>query len=172
MMARKRDGSCWLGGRSTRWLMDLLALQRPLQWGEMARLKEIESWHSVSFGSCALGLKDDGTLHGFGMNWAGILGGGPFQVRKGPLQIGQRRDWVAVGAGGWVAVGMTAEGSVWAWGQRVDPGGRPSKVRETAVGWLGKLGYKMNGRVTSPSPRLIFQFQSSDAQTSGAEEAR
>ena len=71
LMARKRDGSCWMGGSSTPWLTNLLALQRPLQWGELAPIKEIEDWDSVAFGSCALGLRGDGTLHGFGVNWAG-----------------------------------------------------------------------------------------------------
>jgi len=168
LMARKRDGSCWMGGgTSTPWLTNLLALQRPLQWGEMARIKEIEDWDSVTFGSCALGLRSDGTLQGFGMNWAGILGRGLSRVRKGPLQIGPRHDWVAIGAGGWVAAGMTADGTVWAWGKRVDKQGRWLKAKQIAAEWLTKLGLKVNTTLISPSPSPILRFRL-QKQTDGA----
>lgn len=163
LMARKRDGSCWMGGgASTPWLTDLLALQRPLQWGEMARIKEIEAWDSVTFGSCALGLRGDGTLQGFGVNWAGILGSGSSRVRKGPLQIGPRHDWVAVSAGGWVAAGMTADGTLWAWGKRVDRRDRWLKAKKFAAEWLRKLGLNMNTTLTSPSPIPILRFRSNE----------
>ena len=163
LMARKRDGSCWMGGSSTPWLTNLLALQRPLQWGEMAPIKEIEDWDSFAFGSCALGLRSDGTLHGFGVNWAGILGSGPFRVRKGPVQITARRDWVAVGASGWVAAGLTADGTVWAWGKRVDRRSLLAQVKQNAAQWLRPLGITLNTAatdLTSPRPMPILQFRS------------
>jgi alpha-tubulin suppressor-like RCC1 family protein len=164
LMARKRDGTCWMGGSSTPWLANLLALQRPLGWGEVTRIKEVEDWHSVTFGSCALGLGHDGTLRGFGLNYGRLLGSGPFGVRKGPIQIGKRRDWVAVGTAGWVAVGLTADGTVWAWGKRVDKVDFLAKMKQRIAPVLGRLGIKINTATpdvisSQPTPILRFHLQ-------------
>ena len=81
--------------------MAFLYLQRPLQWGELAHAEELDTWRPIAFGSCAFGLTSDGSLHGVGINWGGILGGPPSKVRKGPVQIGSGHDWQILGRDGW-----------------------------------------------------------------------
>ncbi len=168
--AIKTNGTLWRGpdlwgGSNSPWVIDLLQLKRPLPWGELARVKQVEDWNSFALSACVLGLRNDGTLHGFGLNWGGILGSGPFRVHKGPLQIGHRRDWVALGASGWVAVGVTADGSVWAWGKRVDKTGFPVKVRQLIAQWAGKLGIRMNSDILSSRPVRILQFRMREPKT-------
>ena len=161
-VARKRDGSCWMGGSSTPWLMALLNLQRPLQWGELAHAEELDAWRPIAFGSCAFGLASDGSLHGVGINWGGILGGPPSKVRKGPVQVGSGHDWQILGGNGWTLAGMTTDGGVWAWGERLDGIRRVPPVMHTAAKWLNTWGINFTWSVRtnfSSKPEQILQFR-------------
>jgi trimeric autotransporter adhesin len=73
----------------------------------------------------SLALKKDGTLWGWGDNWAGNLGvpnvtynlyNHEFQGSKDPVQVGSNRNWIKIWAGGLQSVGQQSDGSLWFWG--------------------------------------------------------
>ena len=72
-------------------------------------------YKSASAGSChVVVLKEDGTLWGWGANWAGQLGDGPTTSRTSPVKI---LDGVKqVSAGGNSTMAILNDGTLWGWG--------------------------------------------------------
>jgi alpha-tubulin suppressor-like RCC1 family protein len=113
--------------------------------------------------ACGLGIKADGTLWGIGSNRAGELGDGTQQSQDDLVQIGHRRDWLAIANFYMTSVGITADGSVWAWGNRFDRPIRFPTVKWRVGQWIRKLGLRTDlgeslGFVTSRSPELVLKF--------------
>jgi alpha-tubulin suppressor-like RCC1 family protein len=74
---------------------------------------------TVSCGTHTLAIKDDGTLWAWGHNGYGQLGRGTWNnVRNDPAQISGTHPagWLSVAAGEVHSVGLSANGSIWAWG--------------------------------------------------------
>ncbi len=75
--------------------------------------------NTVAAGSAhSLLLKQNGTLWAWGNNQSGQLGDGDWSTtdKHSPVQVGTSMDWVAVTAGGWHALGIKSDGTLWAWG--------------------------------------------------------
>jgi alpha-tubulin suppressor-like RCC1 family protein len=72
-------------------------------------------------GSHSVGLKEDGTLWSWGINWAGQLGNGSTSISVVPVQVGSGTNWVKVWAGLLETVAQQSDGSLWYWGENPDP---------------------------------------------------
>ena len=64
---------------------------------------------------CALGIKTDGTLWGWGGNIAGSLGDGTVLNRSFPVQIGAGTNWSKVSTSSSSAA-IKTDGTLWTWG--------------------------------------------------------
>lgn len=70
-------------------------------------------------GGHSVAILNDGSLWGWGDNWYGQLGLGAGNMQSShipPTQIGDA-SWSSVSAGHYHAVGIQADGSLWAWGR-------------------------------------------------------
>ncbi len=78
-----------------------------------------QDWRMVTGGSNhSLGIKEDGTLWGWGINQVGQMGDPSYPGRNGsPRQIGCDSDWHIVQAGGQHSLGIRTDGTLWAWGE-------------------------------------------------------
>jgi alpha-tubulin suppressor-like RCC1 family protein len=75
-------------------------------------------WSSVSCGSShTLGVRDNGTLWGFGSNAFGFIGDGTVVSRSSPVSvIGGFTDWSSVSCGFSHTAGIRSNGTLWTWG--------------------------------------------------------
>ncbi|MDR0602825.1 MAG: T9SS type A sorting domain-containing protein [Bacteroidales bacterium] len=77
-----------------------------------------QNWQEVKAGSeFSLGIKEDGTLWSWGFNGDGQLGfltGNRYESL--PVQIGVDNDWKMISAGGFHALALKNDGSLWGWG--------------------------------------------------------
>jgi alpha-tubulin suppressor-like RCC1 family protein len=77
-----------------------------------------QSWKEIKAGSeFSLGIKSDGTLWGWGHNLNGELGvltGNIYETS--PIQIGADTNWKMVSGGGWHALAIKNDGTLWGWG--------------------------------------------------------
>ena len=75
-------------------------------------------WKMVSSGNAfTLGIKNDGTLWGWGDNTFGQLGDGTTISKNTPIQIGSSNNWQTVSAGGYHSIAITNDGNLWGWGE-------------------------------------------------------
>lgn len=63
-----------------------------------------------------LAIRADGTLWGWGANWAGQVGDGTTDNRFGPVQVGTDDHWALVSAGDSFSLAIKTDGSLWVWG--------------------------------------------------------
>lgn len=94
------------------------------------------TWESVSAsGDFAFGIQSNGTLWAWGRNGEAQLGLGDSADRLVPAQVANPNPsgatWVDVAGGGWHAVGLQSDGTLWTWG-----GFGPTGMSNT-----GKLGH-------------------------------
>jgi len=61
-------------------------------------------------------IKDDGTMWGWGSNWAGQLGDGTTTEKHTPTQTGTDTDWRTVSTGDGHTVAIKVDGTMWSWG--------------------------------------------------------
>ena len=101
-----------------------------------------ESWNTT-----VLGIKNDGTLWGWGFNTSGTIGDGTIIKRSSPTQIGTFGGWkkTTVDSTGSNSLAIKHDGSLWSWGLNSN----------------GELGH--NDTVNKSSP---VQVGSSSTQTS------
>ncbi len=72
-------------------------------------------------GSHTIAVKSDGTLWTRGDNGAGQLGDGTNSDRDIPVQVfANSTDWVRAWAGGGHTVAFKADGTLWAWGNKIN----------------------------------------------------
>jgi len=79
-------------------------------------------WMHVSAGvGHSLAIRTDGSLWAWGYNNSGQLGlghsSGWDDCRTVPERIGTHTDWKQISAGGWMSLGLRADGSLWSWGE-------------------------------------------------------
>jgi len=113
--ATKSDGTLWAWGTNSGTLGDGTTVDRltPVQIGTDANWTYIAT---ANGGLHTLALKSDGTLWGWGFNWAGEIGDGTTVSKSAPVQIGTANNWIAVSAGEDHSLGLKADGTLWAWG--------------------------------------------------------
>ncbi len=108
-------------------------------------------WKKVAAGyEFSLGIRSDGTLWAWGNDFSGQLGDGGSNVDQAePVQVGTYNDWVTVEGGSNHALGIRADGSLWAWGydsegQLGDGGSNTSQNVPTKIGihtdWVAVAG--------------------------------
>lgn len=75
-------------------------------------------WKSISIGGIGhvIGIKEDGTLWGWGSNWHGELGLGKKSKEYYPTQINQENNWKSCSAGWNHTIVLTESGTIWASG--------------------------------------------------------
>ncbi len=74
-------------------------------------------WQKISSGDYHnVGIKSDGTLWTWGVNYYGQLGNGNTSDTISPIQIGTETNWQSVSAGGYSTFAIKTDGSLWAWG--------------------------------------------------------
>ena len=97
-------------------------------------------WSSVATGGMhTMGVKNDGTLWGWGYNFDGELGDGTIAGgRNSPVQIGTASNWLTVAAGYFYTLALKSDGTLWAWGQnlygQVGNGNTTSQLTPVQVG--------------------------------------
>ncbi|MBU2600557.1 MAG: cell wall-binding repeat-containing protein [Actinobacteria bacterium] len=85
------------------------------------RVGSATNWVMVAAGSGhSVGLRSDGSIWGWGINWYGQLGNGSNVDRSSPVQMGAGKDWVAVSAGESHTLGLKRDGTLWAWGRNFE----------------------------------------------------
>lgn len=97
----------------------LLSLQLQAQSRDEGSTPEPQAqcWKQIDAGGfCVVGIKEDGTLWGWGRNFSGELGDSPDPVAI-PVQIGTDDDWSAVSSGNGHNMALKTDGTLWAWGR-------------------------------------------------------
>ncbi|SDD10267.1 RCC1 domain-containing protein [Niabella drilacis] len=95
---------------------DLLLLALLLFLATNKGIAQCDGFVGISAGySHTLGIKADGTLWAWGVNFSGQLGDGTSTNRNTPAQIGSG-TWKSIAAGGDHSLGIKADGTLWAWG--------------------------------------------------------
>ncbi len=79
------------------------------------------NWVMAAAGSGhSVGLRSDGSIWTWGLNWYGQLGNGSRVDRSTPAQMGSAKDWVAVSAGESHTLGLKRDGTLWVWGRNFE----------------------------------------------------
>ncbi|MBX7212133.1 MAG: cadherin-like beta sandwich domain-containing protein [Verrucomicrobiaceae bacterium] len=96
-------------------------------------------WRSLSMGaSTTIGVRNDGTLWGCGLNSSGQIGDGTTVTRPALVQIGTDTDWLMVCTGSAHTLALKTDGSLWAWGSnsssQLGDGTAISRLTPTRIG--------------------------------------
>ena len=113
-MAIKRDGTCWGWGNN-----DLLESTNvgPKTRGHTAFFSSA-MWVRVMGGQTHnLALGKDGSAWGGGGNLIGAVGNGTTNRSDRAVRIDGRDDWIAMGAASSASAGLSADGTLWGWGE-------------------------------------------------------
>ena len=82
------------------------------------RVGTATNWASVAAGGAhSLGIKSDGTLWTWGINYYGQLGDGTFIDKATPVKVGHANNWVSIVAGSTHSLAIKSDGTLWAWGE-------------------------------------------------------
>lgn len=136
----KADGTLWTWGYNSNG--NLGNGNRSSEFHPVRVGTENDLWNTISMGGFhTIAIKDDGTLWGWGRNYAGEAGGGSDTADiLTPQQIGTDDDWVAVSAHTMSSYALKADGTLWGWGaasmgQLGQPLPLPTKILEpTRIG--------------------------------------
>ena len=127
IFALKKDGSVWAWGYNSADQLGPLTPERHTGRPQFSSrspfqlLSARSGMTSIVAGrDFALALQADGSIWGWGSNERGQLGDGPGRHQWPPVQVVQPQALdshvIALAAGGWHALALQADGSVWAWG--------------------------------------------------------
>jgi len=122
VVALKRDGTIWTWGANDGGELGNGSTTKtslvPVRVGVEAAWVEVRAG-----GSFSLARRADGTLWAWGTNAHAQLGiginnpVGTNLVRRAPVMIGTDSDWAALSAGGYHALALKTNGTLWAWGR-------------------------------------------------------
>ena len=124
--ALKSDGSLWTWGNNTYGQLgdgtDGISTSKYVP----TRIGRDNDWVSVSVGvNHTVGLKSDGSLWAWGLNYHGQLGIGTngtaanpnIADRKTPTRVGRDNDWVHISVGTNSSAALKSNGTLWTWGK-------------------------------------------------------
>ncbi|RAK18722.1 alpha-tubulin suppressor-like RCC1 family protein, partial [Flavobacterium aquaticum] len=113
----KTDGTIWGWGQNDQYEMGnntCCANQLiPIQIGTANHWMDIES---TSMGASAFALKNDGTIWGWGLNTAGLLGNSTVMARSVPTQLNADTDWASIHVGVAHILALKTNGTLWSFG--------------------------------------------------------
>jgi alpha-tubulin suppressor-like RCC1 family protein len=116
-VALKTDGSIWAWGENTTYQTgnNICCVNQltPVQVGTATDWVYIETGNDAS---CSFAIKSNGTLWGWGLNLAGLLGPSNVSNRKIPTQLNTDTDWASITVGGAHALALKTNGTLWSWG--------------------------------------------------------
>jgi alpha-tubulin suppressor-like RCC1 family protein len=123
--AIKTDGTLWMWGWNNDGQLGLNLVagnsdQPPYPNGHKSSPVQIygggTNWKQLALGGGhSAAIKTDGTLWGWGDNWAGQLGDGTTTVRSSPVQIAGT-TWKVVSCGNRFTAAIKTDGTLWMWG--------------------------------------------------------
>ena len=112
----KTDGTIWGWGQNDQYEMGnntcCTNQLTPIQIGTANHWVDIET----SRGASVFALKNDGTIWGWGLNLAGLLGNSTVMARSIPTQLNADTDWASIHVGAAHILALKTNGTVWAWG--------------------------------------------------------
>ena len=78
-----------------------------------------QCWEQIDAGGFfVVGIKDNGTLWGWGRAWSGELGVSQYDFYAAePVQIGNDSDWASVSTGNGHVMALKTDGTLWTWGR-------------------------------------------------------
>jgi alpha-tubulin suppressor-like RCC1 family protein len=114
----KTDGTLWGWGNNPH---GQLGINNTINRSSPVQIGALTNWAQASTGGQGLGfsmaVKTDGTLWAWGGNTSGALGLGDDTVnRSSPVQVGALTGWAQVACGGYQAIAVKTNGTLWAWG--------------------------------------------------------
>lgn len=109
------DGKLWVWGNNQN---GQLGQSVPyIYYNKLTQIGIDTDWRSVFTGDeHNIGLKNDGSLWGWGQNVYGQLGDGTNNYRNVPTRIGTDSDWNIISTGSNHVMGIKTDGSLWGWG--------------------------------------------------------
>jgi alpha-tubulin suppressor-like RCC1 family protein len=123
MVARKTNGTIWSWGaagigRDGRLEAGQLGQGTLINRSSPVQIGALSDWAQISTGArYCLVRKTDGTLWGWGRDFAGNLGQNTQNTaRSSPVKIGALSDWAQASAGQITSVAVKTNGTLWAWG--------------------------------------------------------
>jgi alpha-tubulin suppressor-like RCC1 family protein len=114
--------------------------------------------------------RPDGTLWATPNSWPPI--NPPFSA---PVRVGRRSDWVSVWASAKTMIGLTSDGTLWAWGldygqtSHMGVGEKLGMLRESiahelgGTPWRTSLNYDWEGFQAQKEPRPLFRLVATNA---------
>ncbi|WP_324068978.1 MAG: T9SS type A sorting domain-containing protein [Flavobacterium sp.] len=112
----KTDGTVWGWGQNDQYEMGnntCCANQlTPIQIGTANHWVDVET----SLGASVFALKNDGTIWGWGLNLAGLLGNSTVMARSIPTQLNADTDWASIHVGAAHILALKTNGTLWSWG--------------------------------------------------------
>jgi len=162
----KTDGSLWAWGDNWYGQLGLGNDATKISVRAPTRVGTDNDWNVVSAGNdYTLAIKTNGSLWAWGNNYSGRLGLGNdadedfYTDRRAPTRVGTDSDWNVVSAGGFHALAVKTDGSLWAWGSndgelglgdREDKGiptrvGTDTDWAVVSAGWTSSLAIKTDG---------------------------
>jgi alpha-tubulin suppressor-like RCC1 family protein len=112
----KTDGTIWGWGQNDEYEMGnntCCANQlTPIQIGTANHWVDVET----SLGASVFVLKNDGTIWGWGLNLAGLLGNSTVMARSVPTQLNADTDWASIHVGAAHILALKTDGTLWSWG--------------------------------------------------------
>ncbi|MGZ8924275.1 MAG: RCC1 domain-containing protein [Nitrososphaeraceae archaeon] len=116
--AIKTDGTLWTWGWDAYGQLgagtnsSTTGKSSPIQIGSLADWKQVICSHSNS----TMGIRNNGTLWGWGHNGFGALGLANTVHRSSPVQVGSLTNWSNLTTGRGFAIAVKTDGTLWAWG--------------------------------------------------------
>lgn len=118
----KRDGSLWAWGGNAGGQLGIGSTNRIST--TPVRIGTDSAWVEVRAGGFfSMARRADGTIWTWGTNQHGQLGigsnanSGANALRRAPVMVGADTDWTGISAGGFHAMGIRSNGTIWAWGR-------------------------------------------------------
>jgi alpha-tubulin suppressor-like RCC1 family protein len=115
--AIKSDGSLWVWGIASGYLVKELAVDARTPINVPTQFGDEKNWKSIELGRLhGMAIKENGTLWGWGKNEYGEVGTGNFVEVNVPIQIGSDNDWQKVLVASRLTLGLKKDGTIWGWG--------------------------------------------------------
>lgn len=163
----KQNGTLWVSGMNDTFqlgLGDNIDRSSPTQVGSLTNWKMVSSsGYKFIYGTslaagvgCALAVKTDGTLWGWGANLNGNLGVGDVITRSSPVQVGLAANWKQVSVStGYISartfytMAVKTDGTLWGWGENSK--GQLGINSILSVSTPAQIGTDTNWKVVSTS---------------------